>query len=259
MEMNEQIIEQGFERVWKLFQETDRKFQETDRKFEKTERELQELRFTIREMSQETDRRFQETDRKFKETDRKFQETDRRFQETDRKFQETDRKFQETMQRLSERIEKTSQTVTRVSNDLGRLGNRLGEFVEYLIKPSLVKLFQARGLEVYKVLRDIEANNPKLGLAMQVDLLVINSDTCILIEVKSHLSIEDINTHIKRMEKFKPLFPEYKNSQVLGAVAGMVMPDDVAKYGYKKGFFVIGQKGEIAVILNDEQFKPAIW
>jgi hypothetical protein len=177
------------------------------------------------------------------------------FEETDRKFQETDRKFQE----LSETVSITSREVKRVSEELGHLGNRLGEFVEYLIKPAVVKLFQTRGIEVHKVVRDIEANNPKLGLATQIDLLVINSEVCVLIEVKSHLSVDDINEHIERIGKFKPLFPEYKNSQVMGAIAGMVMPDDVARYGYKKGFFVIGQKGETAVILNDEKFKPKIW
>lgn len=152
-----------------------------------------------------------------------------------------------------------SKEVQRVSEELGHLGNRLGEFVEYLIKPAVVKLFQECGIEVHKVVRDIEANNPKLGLATQIDLLVINSEVCILIEVKSHLSVDDINENIERMGKFKPLFPEYKNNQVMGAVAGMVLPDDVARYGYKKGFFVIGHKGESAVILNDTKFKPKIW
>jgi len=36
---------------------------------------------------------FQETDRRFKETDLKFQETDRQFKETGLKFQETDKKM----------------------------------------------------------------------------------------------------------------------------------------------------------------------
>jgi hypothetical protein len=267
--MDTQTIEKGFERIWKLFEETDRKFQETDRKFQETDRQFKE-----------TDRKFQETDRQFKETDRKFQETDRKFdkteqefqelrlmmremsQETDRKFQETDRQIQELSKRIdatSQEVRLTSQQVKRTSDELGRLGNRLGEFVEYLIKPAVVKLFQERGIEVHKVARDIKANNPKLGLATQIDLLVINTDTCILIEIKSHLSVDDINEHVERMEKFKPLFPEYKNSRVLGAVSGMVMSDEVARYGYKKGFFVIGQKGETAVILNDDKFKPTVW
>ena len=78
----------------------------------------------------------------FKETDRKFQETDRLITE---KFQESERLIRE----LSKKIEETR-------SEIGKLGNRLGEFVEGLIKPSVVKLFQERGIEVHKVLCDIE-------------------------------------------------------------------------------------------------------
>jgi len=48
--MDTQPIEKGFERVWQMFQETDRKFQETDRKFD---REIGELK----ELFRQTDRR----------------------------------------------------------------------------------------------------------------------------------------------------------------------------------------------------------
>ena len=60
----------NFEKVWTLFQETDRKFQETDRKF-------QELRNDMKE----TDLRMKETDRRMKETDRKIGELGNRFGE----------------------------------------------------------------------------------------------------------------------------------------------------------------------------------
>jgi hypothetical protein len=161
--------------------------------------------------------------------------------ETDQRFQETDRKLKE------------------LSKEIGRLGNRLGEFVEGLIKPSIVSLFQQRGIEVHKVLRDVEAKNRELNLATQIDLLAVNMTTCILIEVKSRLTPEDVNDHLERLEKFKPLFPEYKDKQVFGAVAGMVIAEDVEKHAYRQGFFVIGQRGENAVILNDEKFKPKPW
>jgi hypothetical protein len=163
------------------------------------------------------------------------------------------------VEQTSLEVERMSKKVDRISEELGHLGNRLGEFVEYLIKPALVKLFQTRGIEVHSVHRDIEVNNPTLNMAMQIDLLIVNTLICILVEVKSHLSVDDVNEHLERMEKFKSLLPEYRNHQVMGAVAGMVMADDIARYAYRKGFFVIGQKGETAVILNDEKFKPMIW
>lgn len=45
----------------------------------------------------------------------------------------------------------------------------------------------------------------------------------------------------------------------MGAVAAMVIPEDVARYAYKKGLFVITQSGEVMTILNDEQFEPKIF
>jgi len=248
------------EEVWALFKETDRKFQETaqeirqlsqetDRKFQES---IQETNRKFQETTQETNRKFQETTQEIRqlsqETDLKFNETDRKFQETDRRFKETDRLIRE----LSKKMDGTRA-------EIGRLGNRLGDFVEGLIKPSLVQLFQHRGIIVHKVYHNVEANNGELKLATQIDLLAVNHEICVLVEVKSRLSIDDVNEHLERMEKFKPLFPEYQDKQVLGAVAGMVIPEDVAKYAYRKGFYIIGQRGDNAVILNDDKFKPAAW
>ena len=41
--MNVQEMEQGFQKIWELFAETDRNFKETDRKFQETEQELHTL------------------------------------------------------------------------------------------------------------------------------------------------------------------------------------------------------------------------
>ncbi|MFH0967136.1 MAG: hypothetical protein V1862_05585, partial [Methanobacteriota archaeon] len=63
-----------FEKVWLMFQETDRKFQETQA--------------ALAEQTKETDRKFQETQtalaEQTKETDRKFQETQNQIRETSR-------------------------------------------------------------------------------------------------------------------------------------------------------------------------------
>lgn len=235
--------------IWRLFRETDR---------------------IIQENAQAAEQRLIELDHKFRETDRIIQENaqaaeqrskelDRKFQETDRKFQETDRKIQETAAEIREGEHRLRDTERLLRRQIGDLGRRLGEFVEGMIKPAAVRLFQARGIEVHKVTQKIEVSNPQLHLATEIDLLVVNGDCCILIEVKSNLSIDDVNEHLDRMLKFKPLFPEYADKKALGAVAGIVIAENVAKYAYKKGFFVIGQKGDTAVILNDDKFQPTAW
>ncbi len=56
------------------------------------------------QMFQETDKKFQETDRQFKETDRQFKETDRQFRETDKKVRSLETLFTSQWGRLVEAL-----------------------------------------------------------------------------------------------------------------------------------------------------------
>jgi len=47
--------------------------------------------------------------------------------------------------------------------------------------------------------------------------------------------------------------------KIFGAVAAMVVPDQIASYAYRKGLFVIAQSGEDLMILNDATFRPKAW
>jgi hypothetical protein len=187
----------------------------------------------------ETDRKFQELVEAQKETDRKFQETDRKFQETDRKFQETDRKLK------------------LVTTAIGDLGNRLGEFVEGLVKPAVVRLFQARGISVHEVHPGVEVD--RNGERLEIDLLVVNDTEAVLVEVKSKLSQADVDEHLERLGKFKRLMPRYAAVRAYGAVAAMVLPDEVARYAYRRGLFVLAQTGDSVTIRNDDRFQPRAW
>jgi hypothetical protein len=47
--------------------------------------------------------------------------------------------------------------------------------------------------------------------------------------------------------------------KIYGAVAGMIVEGEANKYAYKKGLFVLRQKGNIVEIVNDFKFKPKEW
>jgi DNA polymerase II large subunit len=66
-------------------------------------------------------RMFQETDKKFQETDKRFQETDKKFQETARQMQETDRELKEQAKKTEQMIRKTHQAIDRLSSRQGEL------------------------------------------------------------------------------------------------------------------------------------------
>ena len=181
--------------------------------------------------------------------------------ETDRLFQksklETDRRFQETERLLKEQSKKTDQQIRAVNKELGELGNRLGEFVEWQVRPAAVRLFRERGIAVREISRDVSVDNGDEGI--DVDVLVVDTTQAVAIEVKSKLTKSDVDEHLERLSKFKRLLPRYQNIQLLGAVAAMVAPSEIARYAYRQGLFVITQSGEDLVILNDAKFRLKAW
>ena len=156
-------------------------------------------------------------------------------EETNRKMEETDRKLKE------------------VTTAIGRLG----EFVEEMVRPAVVRLFQQRGIAVHQVYRGVYAERD--GDAMEIDLLVVNNLDAVLVEVKSELKADDVKDHVSRLEQFKKLCPQYASFRVMGAVAGMVVPEDAARFAYRQGLFVLAQSGDSMAIGNDENFTPGVW
>jgi hypothetical protein len=163
---------------------------------------------------------------------------------------ETDRRFRETERLIKEQNK-------RVDEQLGKLGNRLGEFVEWQVRPAAVRLFQKRGIDITELSSDLSVQRGDEGL--EIDLLVVNGSEAIAIEVKSKLTQADVDEHLERLDKFKRLLPRYQSLKILGAVAAMVTPKEVASYAYRQGLFVIAQSGDNLVILNDPKFKPKAW
>ncbi len=178
-----------------------------------------------------------------KETERRFQETERRFQEADRQLEETRRLIKQQNQHLNEQ--------------LGKLGNRLGEFVEWQVRPAVVRLFQERGIDVHEFYEGVSVQRGDEGI--EIDLLVVNTTEAVVVEVKSKLTEADVADHLERLSKFKRLMPRYADVRAMGAVAGMVVPNSVARYAYRQGLFVLAPSGDSVEILNDGNFTPRRW
>jgi hypothetical protein len=49
------------------------------------------------------------------------------------------------------------------------------------------------------------------------------------------------------------------DKQVFGAVASIVIADNVAQYAYRKGLFLIGQNGDHLEIRNHADFVAKVW
>ncbi len=186
-----------------------------------------------------------------KETERLLREQS---SETERLLRE---QSSETERLMREQARETDRQIQRVNQQIGKLGNRLGEFVEWQVRPAAVRLFQERGIAVHELSKEVSVKRGDEGL--EIDLLVINSTEAVLIEVKSKLTQADVDEHLERLGKFKRLMPRYQDVRAMGAVAAMVVPEDIARYAYRQGLFVLAPSGDSMVILNDQGFEPRSW
>ncbi|KOR32194.1 hypothetical protein TI05_08810 [Achromatium sp. WMS3] len=189
-----------------------------------------------------------------------LQETDRLLKEqsqaTDRLIKE---QYQATDRLLKEQSAATDRKIKEVSTQVGHLTNRLGEFVEEMVRPAVLKLFRKRGVQVNQVLRNLIAYDAQGEKLSEVDLLAINTDIAIVVECKTQLTIDHVNDHLDRLTQFKHNFAQYANQTIFGAIASIVLPDDVARYAYRQGLFVLAQSGDAVIIRNDDKFRPKHW
>ncbi|MFN4850571.1 DUF3782 domain-containing protein [Microcystis sp.] len=177
--------------------------------------------------------------------------------QSQQELSQSQQELSQAQKETDKQIKETDKQINRVSKQIGELGNRLGEFVEWQVRPAVVRLFQERGIDVHEFHPGISVKRDNEGL--EIDLLVVNDTDAILVEVKSKLTQRDVDEHLQRLAKFKRLMPRFRDVKALGAVAAMVVPNEVASYACRQGLFVLVQSGENVIILNDAEFTPRVW
>ncbi len=171
------------------------------------------------------------------------------------------RERKETEKRHKEADERHREADERFEKKLGQLAGTWGKFVAEMVKPKIIDLFREKGIQIRTSLQNAEGY---IGdeRYYEIDLLLINSEYAVAVEIKSSLSVDDVKEHLERLEKIKKVQPERVNLSgitIFGAVAGMIVESDADRYAYKKGLFVLRQKGNLVEIVNDANFKPQEW
>ncbi len=70
---------------------------------------------------------------------------------------------------------------------------------------------------------------------------------------------DDVREHLTRMSGCKEFFPECADKRAIGAVAGMIIEENVSRFAIGKGLFVIEQAGDTLHMANDAAFQPRTW
>ena len=194
-------------------------------------------------------RMFAETDRRFKETAERFKETDNIL---DKRSKETAERFKETDNILDKRFKETDKAIKELAS---LFTGQWGKLIEALVKPSALRLFRERGIQVTETHQRVERSCN--GSRMEIDLLLTDDQEVVVIEVKTTLKVEDVRDFLEDMRRFPSFFPRYSGLKIYGGVAGMQIEEGADRFAYRQGLFVLAGSGEGMIrILNDSDFRP---
>jgi len=144
-----------------------------------------------------------------------------------------------------EQQKETAQQIKDINKRFGEYANRLGEISEYMIAPNLCEKFREFGFEFTKANRNTIVADHINKIFFEIDVMLENGEKAMLVEIKTNLTEKNINDHVERLVKMRN-YSDLRNDKraFLGAVAGVVIPDNIKELALNNGFFVIEPSGE---------------
>ncbi len=180
----------------------------------------------------------------------------------EQQMSESNAKFEQQMSESNAKFEADlKKSRKEFDKKMGSLTGFLGKFTEEMIRPNIIPMFQAKGINVETLLRSVVGKKDGKDY-YEIDWLLIDTDIAIVVEVKTKLTRDDVDEHLDRLAKISEIAPKHillNEKTLLGAVAAITYEDGVDRYAYKKGLYVLKQTGNLVSIINEENFKPCEW
>ena len=221
-------------------QAEERKKQAEERKKEAEERKRQEKKQAEERKKEAEERKRQE---KKQAEERKKEAEERKRQE--REKTEEQKKWEEELKAYRKEF----------NQFMGRTGNQWGDLGENLIKGSLVKRLNERGIKIDRVIQDYPASH-----IAEFDFIALNGTEAVVIEVKCSLNRGDVYKFLKRLKKVQKICPDLKlkEKKIYGAVAFLTKATKKSREAAKKeGLFLISGTGD-TIIESPKNFKPKL-
>jgi transducin (beta)-like 1/penicillin-binding protein 2A len=274
-----------FEKVWAMYQETDRKFQETDRKFQETDRKFHKNWDRLNKEANErwkkeaaeraAERKKEAAERKKEAAERKKEAAERKKEAADRKREAAERKKEaaerykeiermikevtEAQREVSEDWKRVERIVENTSKQIGGIGNDLGALAEGMVGTTIAKRFNELDYHFDLVgTKGCKVTDKDGKIKTQVDVLMENGETVIAVEVKLKPLEKHIEHHIKQLKILKENWISIlkRDKKFLGGIAGAIWDKTVKDAVHNAGLFVIEQSGDTMIIDMPEGWKP---
>ena len=159
---------------------------------------------------------------------------------------ETDRQLNESRIEAEKRMKKLEEM-------MGSWSNNHGFFAEEYFINSFEQNEKNFFGEKFDKLED-HVKGIKDGFKDEYDILLFNSKSIGIIEIKFKAHLNDVPKILRKAETFKVNFPEYQNHQIYLGLATMVFYEELEQECINQGIAVIKQVGD-TVVINDAHLK----
>ena len=169
-----------------------------------------------------------------KETDRQLT---KQISELKERQKETDRQLKETDSFLKDKF-------SDLKDYVGGIGRNNGDVAETYFYETIANTMKIGDLDFDIIEKNVKRKNRRQNLEGEYDIILTNSESVAIIDVKYKLHPNDIEKIVnKKIPVFKKLFPEKKDYKLYIVVAGLTIPDYSKKLAFDHGFFVLTQGG----------------
>jgi hypothetical protein len=160
---------------------------------------------------------------------------------TDEQLKRLSKETETSIDRLSEEIrtlsKETDKKIKEVSKQIGGLGNKFGSFTEGLALPSMEKILSKHFKMDYIFPR---AKSKFLEEELEIDVLAYSNgktNEVYVVEVKSHLTMRELEQTLKILKRFPHAFPEHANKTLYGMIVAVDASSEMKQRVLKEGLY----------------------
>ena len=137
----------------------------------------------------------------------------------------------------------TTRKLEAIGIRVGNIGQNQGAVAEEFFFNSLQAKPVLGGVRYDDVYLNVHSFNGKMQA--EYDVVMANGKSVALIEVKYAVHPDDVDKTIRGIANYRTLFPQHKDFDIYGAIAGFKIGKDVAESAKQQGLMVLKRVGDV--------------
>ena len=165
---------------------------------------------------------------------------DKSMAEMSKKMAETEAKWAESNAIIAETSKRRAEDRDTLDKWIGYFGNSIGNIVELVLIPGIKKKINDFGHSFNSLSPRKQFYNANGKTYAEVDLFLENGEEVMVVEVKTQMSVKEVERQIKRLELLrKNEAGSLKGKIIYSAVAGLQIDDDAREMALGLGMYVV--------------------